>query len=117
MGKDDRLIVYFDNEYLRGGIFLMPVMIIAMISILAVFSEKDFSLFPWISFFDFIFLFLIRMTSYAGAALFMFGFDNDQKGKIERLLKEDGSLDGINYYFKGSTKNIDLKTLYECESN
>lgn len=45
-------------------------------------------------------------------SLFMFGFDNNQKEKIERLLKEDGSLDGIHYYFKGSTKNLDLKTLY-----
>lgn len=50
-------------------------------------------------------------------SLFMFGFDNDQKEKIKRLLKEDDSLEGVNYYFKGDTKNINLETLYKSKMN
>lgn len=37
--------------------------------------------------------------------LLVFGFDNDQKKKIEKLLKEDGSLDGILARFMGNPKS------------
>lgn len=50
-------------------------------------------------------------------SLYMFGFDNDQKEKIKKLLKEDDSLEGINYYFKGDSKNINLATLYKSIKN
>jgi hypothetical protein len=44
--------------------------------------------------------------------LYMYGFDASQKERIERLLKQDGSLENIKHYFLGDPKKIDLKTLW-----
>lgn len=44
--------------------------------------------------------------------LYMFGFDASQKERIERLLKQDGSLQNIKHYFLGDPKQIKIKTLW-----
>jgi len=45
-------------------------------------------------------------------SLYMFGFDQNQKAKIEKLLKNDNSLENINYYFNGDAKKINVETLF-----
>ena len=54
---------------------------------------------------------------YNKVLFYMFGFDNEQKNKIQRLLKNDGSLEGIEYYFLGIAKNIKINTLYNSKGN
>jgi len=54
---------------------------------------------------------------YPKVLLYMFGFDNEQKNKIKKLLKDDGSLNEIEYYFKGNEKGTDLNTLYNSKGN
>lgn len=45
--------------------------------------------------------------------LLIFGFDANQKSKIDELLISDGSLDGINHYAVGGLKSEQIKTLYK----
>ena len=47
------------------------------------------------------------------AGLLIFGFDAKQKSKIDELLINDGSLNGINYYAVGDFKGEQIKTLYK----
>ncbi|MDD2261791.1 MAG: hypothetical protein PHY13_05365 [Clostridia bacterium] len=55
---------------------------------------------------------------YPKTGLVFFGFDNNQKDKIEELLIKDGSLDDIKYYkrgtLKGDTRNPSITTLYKA---
>ncbi len=51
---------------------------------------------------------IIKNTS-----LYMFGFDQNQKNKIQKSLKDDGSLDNINYYFNGDPKKTSIEILFE----
>jgi hypothetical protein len=45
--------------------------------------------------------------------LYIFGYDKDQlEGRFKKLLKEDGSLEGIKYYTRGDQKKIDANTLW-----
>ena len=53
-------------------------------------------------------------TIYPKTGLLVFGYDNDQKNKINRLLVEDGSLENINYYTVGNTKNTNPRTIYKA---
>jgi len=46
------------------------------------------------------------------AALLWFGFDNNQKKKAQKLLFDDNSLQNINHYAIGDTKNCDMKNLW-----
>ncbi|UCC79107.1 MAG: hypothetical protein JSW64_12655 [Candidatus Zixiibacteriota bacterium] len=46
--------------------------------------------------------------------LLIFGFDRDQlKGRFQRLLRDDGSLESINYYAIGNIDDINLNTVWE----
>lgn len=50
---------------------------------------------------------IIKYTS-----LYMFGFDENQKIKIKKLLKDDNSLKDINYYFNGDAKKTNVEILF-----
>lgn len=45
--------------------------------------------------------------------LYMFGFDALQKAKIEKLLRQDGSLDDIGHYFIGDQTKINTENLWK----
>ena len=45
-------------------------------------------------------------------SLYMFGFDQNQKAKIEESLKNDNSLENIKYYFNGDAKKTDVEILF-----
>jgi hypothetical protein len=49
---------------------------------------------------------------YEKTKLLIFGFDSYQLEKINELLKNDGSLDGIEFYTIGNIKNADIGTIY-----
>ncbi len=40
------------------------------------------------------------------------GYDSNQKTKIEKLLENDGSLEGINYYCAGNLNSIEIQSIY-----
>lgn len=50
---------------------------------------------------------IIKNTS-----LYVFGFDENQKIKINKLLKDDNSLENINYYFNGDPKKTNVEILF-----
>lgn len=45
--------------------------------------------------------------------LLIFGYDSNQKNKINELLIRDGSLEGISYYNTGNLKGNQIATLYD----
>lgn len=44
--------------------------------------------------------------------LLIFGFDTDQKNKIEKSLINNGNLEGISYYYCGNPADIKIETLH-----
>ncbi|MFW6311458.1 MAG: hypothetical protein ACOC1K_04400 [Nanoarchaeota archaeon] len=48
---------------------------------------------------------LVPNSIIVDCGLFIFGYDGYQKDKIKKLLIDDGSLEGINHYERGSTKS------------
>jgi len=46
-------------------------------------------------------------------SLYVFGFDQNQKNKIEKSLKDDNSLENIKYYFNGDSKKTNIETLFK----
>lgn len=45
--------------------------------------------------------------------LYIFGYDGDQQsGRFKRLIKDDGSFEGINYYSIGNYKNLKIENLW-----
>jgi hypothetical protein len=50
-------------------------------------------------------------------SLYMFGFDQNQKNKIFKLLKDDNSLEDIPYYFLGDASKINVAKLFNADHN
>lgn len=49
----------------------------------------------------------------SATSLYVFGFDQNQKIKIEKLLKKDDSLDDIEYYFIGNESTVNIENIFK----
>lgn len=50
-------------------------------------------------------------------SLYMFGFDNEQKNRINRLLIKNNSLGSIPYYFYGDSSSVKIENLFSINHN
>ena len=56
----------------------------------------------------------LEIDSQAPVALWVFGFDKDQReGRLKDLLINDNSLADVPYYLSGDTKNVEIQTVWE----
>ena len=56
----------------------------------------------------------MKIDSQAPVALWVFGFDKDQReGRLKKLLLKDNSLADVPYFLSGDTKKVEIQTVWE----